>query len=231
MPRKRSPERDQARALWEADRTRPLVSIAEELGIPESRVRKWKCEDKWERPGKGTFRNAEKERSETQRADAKLVAMVEENEGLTDEQRAFCLYYVKSFNAVRSYQKAYGCSYETALSNAWRMMENEGVRAEIRRLKTARNEALMMNADDVIALHWRIAFSSMEDFVEWGRAEVPVMAMFGPVEVEVEDLETGEKKKVPLMKEVNDVRFRESSEVDGQLVQEVKLGKEGARIK
>ena len=30
-----------------------------------------------------------------------------ENEGLTDKQRLFCLYYSKSFNAIRAYQKAY----------------------------------------------------------------------------------------------------------------------------
>lgn len=227
MPRKRSPERDRAREIWEADKTRSLVSIAEELGIPESRVRKWKCEDKWERSGKGTFRNAEKERSDSKR----LVAMVEENDTLTDKQRAFCLHYVKSFNATRAYQKAYECSYDVANAEGYKLLVNPCVREEVIRLKTARNEAMMMNAEDVVELHWRIAFSSMEDFVEWGRAEVQVMNMFGPVEIEAEDPETGEKKKVPLMKEVNDVRFRESSEVDGQLVQEVKLGKDGAGIK
>ncbi|MEA4970174.1 MAG: phage terminase small subunit-related protein [Candidatus Pelethousia sp.] len=33
--------------MRKADKTRSPVSIAEELGMPESRVRKWKCEDKW----------------------------------------------------------------------------------------------------------------------------------------------------------------------------------------
>ena len=43
MPRKRNPLRDRARELWEADKSYPLKSIAEELGVPEARVRKWKC--------------------------------------------------------------------------------------------------------------------------------------------------------------------------------------------
>ena len=53
------------------------------------------------------------------------------------------------------------------------------------------------------------------------------MGAFGPVEIK--DPETGEK--TPLMKEVNTVRFRESAEVDGTLITEVKQGKDGASIK
>ncbi|MGI6151796.1 MAG: terminase small subunit [Christensenellales bacterium] len=227
MARPRNPNRDKARELWEADKSRSLASIAAELGLPASRIRKWKYEDKWEQSDKGALRNAKKERSVSKSTEAKLVAMVEENEDLTDKQRAFCLHYVKSFNATRSYQKAYGCSYEVANAEGPKLLVNPRIRNEIKRLKTARNEAMLMDAEDVVALHWRIAFASLDDFVEWGRAEVPVMALYGPVEVE--NPETGEKE--PLMREINDVRFRESSEVDGQIVQEVKLGRDGASIK
>jgi phage terminase small subunit len=227
LARPRNPNRDKARELWEADKSRSLASIAAELGLPASRIRKWKYEDKWEQSGKGAFRNSKKERSVSKRTAAKLAAMVEENEDLTDKQRAFCLHYVKSFNATRSYQKAYGCSYEVANAEGPKLLVNPRIRNEIKRLKTARNEAMLMDAEDVVALHWRIAFASLDDFVEWGRAEVPVMALYGPVEVE--NPETGEKE--PLMREINDVRFRESSEVDGQIVQEVKLGRDGASIK
>jgi phage terminase small subunit len=227
LARPRNPNRDKARELWEADKSRSLASIAAELGLPASRIRKWKYEDKWEQSDKGALRNAKKERSVSKSTEAKLVAMVEENEDLTDKQRAFCLHYVKSFNATRSYQKAYGCSYEVANAEGPKLLVNPRIRNEIKRLKTARNEAMLMDAEDVVALHWRIAFASLDDFVEWGRAEVPVMALYGPVEVE--NPETGEKE--PLMREINDVRFRESSEVDGQIVQEVKLGRDGASIK
>lgn len=227
MARPRNPNRDKARELWQADPARTLASIAAELGLPESRIRKWKCEDKWEQPDKGAFRNAKKERSVSKSMDAKLVAMVEENEDLTDRQRAFCLNYIKSFNATRSYQKAYGCSYEVANAEGPKLLVNPRVRDEIKRLKKARNEAMLMDAEDIVALHWRIAFASLDDFVEWGRTEEPVLSAFGPVEVK--NPETGEDE--PLMREVNDVRFRESSEVDGQIVQEVKLGRDGASIK
>ena len=53
------------------------------------------------------------------------------------------------------------------------------------------------------------------------------MGAFGPVKVS--DPETG--KKVPLTKAVNVVRFKESYEIDGTLIYEVKQGKDGASVK
>ena len=53
------------------------------------------------------------------------------------------------------------------------------------------------------------------------------MAMYGPVMVT--DEETGEK--VPLIRRVNTMKFKESSEVDGTLVNEIKLGKNGTSLK
>lgn len=53
------------------------------------------------------------------------------------------------------------------------------------------------------------------------------MAMYGPVEIK--DEETG--KKIPLTKRINVVKFKESSEVDGTLITEVKQGRDGTSIK
>ena len=53
------------------------------------------------------------------------------------------------------------------------------------------------------------------------------MAMYGPVKIK--DPETGEEKQ--LTKIVNTVRFKDSSEVDGTILSEVKQGKDGASIK
>ena len=49
MPRARSPERDLAYQLWlGSGKKRKLKDIAEELGVPEGQVRKWKNLDKWD---------------------------------------------------------------------------------------------------------------------------------------------------------------------------------------
>ena len=48
MPRARSPERDLAYQLWlDSGKKKKLKDIAEELGISETLVRKWKNQDKW----------------------------------------------------------------------------------------------------------------------------------------------------------------------------------------
>lgn len=50
MARPRSPNRDKAFQLWmDSGRKRRLKDIAEELGISEEQVRKWKNQDKWEK--------------------------------------------------------------------------------------------------------------------------------------------------------------------------------------
>lgn len=175
MARPRSPSRDKARELWEADRARPLVSIAEELGVPEGRVRKWKCEDQWEQGPKGNVPKRVKERSVTEKTDAKLAAMVEANEALTDKQRAFCLHYVKSFNATQAYRRAYGCGYETAMTEGSRALGNPKVVEEIRRLKDVRNGALLATAEDVVELHLRIAFADMTDFAAFNGGVVSLL--------------------------------------------------------
>lgn len=227
MPRKRNPLRDCARKLWEADKSRPLKSIAEELGISESLLRKWKCDDKWEPSGNVTLRNAEKERYVTKKALRKVMEAMDEAEELTEKEKAFCLHYVQAFNGASAARQA-GYEPRSAKQIAWELLRKPRIREEVQRLKEIKHAALLLgDKEDVLALHWRIAFADLSDFVEWGRATVPVMAMYGPVQVT--DPETGEK--TPLLQEVNDLRFRESSEVDGQLVSEVKLGRNGASIK
>ena len=85
----------------------------------------------------------------------------------------------------------------------------------------------MISKDDIVERFMRIAFADMTDFVEFGRVKVPVMTMMGPIEVLNE--KTG--KKEVLTKEVNDVRFKDSSQVDGGLICQIKQGKDGASLK
>lgn len=62
MGRARNPARDKAYNLWaESDGKAQIKDIAATLGVPDSRVRKWKSEDKWEQKIK---EQSKKERSE-----------------------------------------------------------------------------------------------------------------------------------------------------------------------
>lgn len=222
MARVPDPRIEQAKAMYL--KGMKLVEIASQLNLPEGTVRRWKCTHKWdsERSDKKSERSHEKKK-----AVAEEVEQVMNNPDLTDKQRLFCLYYVRSFNATKAYQKAYEVDYATAASIGYRLLENDGVRAEIARLKQNRLNRELIDEHDIFQKYMDIAFADITDFVDFGREEIQVMGAFGPVEVE--DPETGEK--VPLMKEVNSVRFKEAVQVDGTLITEIKQGKDGASIK
>lgn len=160
--------------------------------------------------------------SHKKRRDEKETWTEEENLDLTDKQALFCLYYVNSYNATTSYQKAYGCNRENAMAAGSRMLRNVKVKNEIERLKKEKYETLMFDERDIFQWHLEIATASITDFVSFGREEVQLINMFGPVV----DKET----KEPVMKEVNYVKFKSSDEVDGRLIKKVKMGKDGASI-
>lgn len=233
MARPRSPNRDKAYQLWlESGKTRQLKEIAAELGVSEEQVRKWKNKDHWDKVtllnSKGNVTKQKIDKNTLREKPAvEAVDQVIENPELTDKQRLFCLYFVKNFNATKAYQKAYGSDYETAMRCGSRMLRNVEVKQEIQRLKEDRMKREYLSENDIFQKYMDIAFSDITDYVEFGREQVHVMGAFGPVMVV--DEETG--KKVPLMKNVNSVRFKESSDVDGTIIAEVKQGKDGASIK
>lgn len=107
------------------------------------------------------------------------------------------------------------------------MLRNVKVKDEIQRLKQNRLNREMLSEEDIFQKYMDIAFADITDYVEFGREIIPVMGPFGPVIVKNE--ETGEK--IEVKKEINVVRFKESVEVDGTLITEVKQGKDGASIK
>lgn len=226
MARAPDPRIEQAKAMYL--KGAKLVEIASQLNIPEGTVRRWKCTHDWdnERSDKKSERS-ERKKEKKKKQVAVEVEQVMVNPDLTDKQRLFCVLYIKCFNATKAYQKAYGCSYETALTNGPALLGNTRIKGEIKKMKQNRLNREMLDEHDIFQRYMDIAFADITDFLEFGQEEVQVMAMYGPVFVK--DPETGEKK--PLMKTVNTVRFKQSADVDGTLISEVKQGKDGASIK
>lgn len=232
MPKARNPNREKAFEIYKSHNGEiDLVEIANQLSLSPGTVRGWKSKDQWEQKLNGTFRkNTERSKKQNiakREAVAKDVEQVLNNTDLTDKQRLFCLYYVRCFNATKAYRKAYGCSYETAMTNGSELLRNTKIRDEIYRLKQNRLNREMLDEHDIFQRYMDIAFADITDYVEFGRVKVQVMGAFGPVKVRNE--ETG--KEEVLTKEVNAVRFREFTDVDGTLIAEVKQGKDGASIK
>ena len=95
------------------------------------------------------------------------------------------------------------------------------------RLKQGRLNREFLSEADIFQKYMDIAFADITDYMTFGTEEIPVMAMYGPVKIK--DPETGEEKQ--LTKIVNTVRFKDSKEVDGTILAEVKQGRDGASIK
>lgn len=205
--------------------------IAEKYGVTINTVKSWKTRYKWSKDGKKVCtQNQKKVCTQNDHKKEKAEEVVEkviENADLTDKQRLFCMYYIRSFNATKAYQKAYQCSYGIAVANAYRMMENDGIRNEIQRLKQHRLNRELLDESDIFQKYLDIAFADITDYLEFGVEETPVMGLYGPIEVK--DPNTG--KKVTLMQKENVVRFKSSSEIDGTILAEVKKGKNGDSIK
>lgn len=231
MARVRSPARDEAKKLYlESNGEMKLVDIAAKLNILDSQVRKWKSQDKWEQELKGALPKSKwnvtnkklNKKSSKKESIADEVKEVLENTELTDKQRLFCVIYAKCMNATKSYLKVYGCSYETAMVNGCNLLRNTKIKEQIDLLLGAEcNKEFLKRS--VLQKYIDIALADITDFLEFGQEEVPVMGPFGPI--------IDKKTKKEITKVINVVRFKESSEVDGTLLSEVKQGKDGASIK
>lgn len=230
MPRQRSPNRDRAFDIYrEHNGDITNRQIAEILNENEKTIAVWKQRDKWSSSGnvvqqkkKSCTTKRTTTKRNTEKENEKLINSVLENPELNDKQRLFCLYFSKCFNATKAYQKAYGCSYETAGSNGYALLQKTEIQAEIQRLKRAKLNQAMLEPEDIFQKYMDIAFADITDFVEFGQEEVPVMTMMGPVKGPYGEIMT---------EMVNVVRFNPSVAVDGTIITEVKHGKNGSSIK
>lgn len=138
---------------------------------------------------------------------AKAKTKKEDSE-LTEKQMLFCIYYAKSFNATKSYQKAYGCKYESAVVNGSRMLTNDKIRKTIEELKASNIQASMLKIDDIVNGFMEIAFNE-ENFpkdrmraMEWlsdhiGLASKEQQARIAKLKAETKRISEDKQEKNP----------------------------------
>lgn len=194
-----------------------LVDIAAQLDCSPATVRTWKNRNKWDEGGSETFQKKRETKRNVSAKKKKVEISVEDgtretlqNDALTPEQQMFCIYYSRTFNAAQSYQKAYGCSYETAMVEGSKSLRKPKIRTEIERLKEIKRQQIVASADDIVELQMRIAFG-----------DIGMALGFGQDDMELKD---GSTVKVNVM------RLKESDQVDTQLIQSVIEGKGGVSI-
>jgi phage terminase small subunit len=148
-----------------------------------------------------------------------------EGDEITDKQRIFCFHYVKSFNATLSAIKA-GYAKETAHVQGSRMLRNVKVATFIRELKEDMQTDLFISAKDVLNYYIKIAFADITDYVTFTRKDI----MTGKNDV-VLNPDGSVKDIIPRVESWNEMFFKNSEEIDGTIVSEVRQGRDGVSVK
>ena len=189
--------------------------FAAKYGVSINTVNSWKKRYAWSRNKKtgciqkGCTQN--KKGAHKKEAVAEDVSQVVINDELTDQQQLFCLYQSRMFNYTKAYMKAYpGCTYASAAVLGSRLMKNQLIRKTIEQLKQNHMNREMLKQEDIFQKYMDIAFADMNDFMSFGQEEIETD--YGP-------------------RMVNSVRLKESDQVDGTLITEVKQGRDGVSVK
>ena len=220
MARVRSPNRDKAFEIYKLNNGEILLKdIATQLGVKDAQIRKWKSQDKWEEKLKGTLpknkRNVINKKTDiNKQAINEDIELVLKNDKLTEKQKLFCIYYIENFNATKAYQRAYECSYATAMSEGSKSLRNPKIKIEIDRLTNECLEEQEINSKLLSKRLWKkyidIAFADITDYLEFNSKEVQG--------------EYGTYTK-------NTISLKNSDEVDGSLISEISEGRDGIKIK
>lgn len=189
--------------------------IAAKYGVSMNTVKSWKKRYAWSRNKKtGCIQKVctqNKKGAHKKEAVAEDVSQVVINDELTDQQQLFCLYQSRMFNYTKAYMKAYpGCTYASAAVLGSRLMKNPVIRKEIEQLKQNHMNRELLKQEDIFQKFMDIAFADMNDFISFGQEEIETD--YGP-------------------RMVNSVRLKESDQVDGTLITEVKQGRDGVSVK
>ncbi len=151
--------------------------IATKYRVSVNTVKSWRKRYGWSRDGKkGCTPNAPQNKKRVYPKKEKVAPVQPEpvredsdeaeNDELTENQRLFCLYYVKYRNQIKAYQKAYQCSYENAHACAYRCWQMQAVQTEIKKLLDEVHEGIKIDIEDLIQQQIDIARADVTDFVD-----------------------------------------------------------------
>lgn len=219
------PNWSKIREEWETS-TITFKDLAIKHGLKDSTVRSRKNREKWQRNESNATqqtKNVATKKAKPQKRKKAVKEPVIENDDLNDNQRLFCIYYTRYWNATKAYQKAYGAGYETSMVNGSKLLRNTKVKAEIDRIREEQASELMIGTREILQKYIDIAFADITDFVEFGQRPLP------------DDLVGFDEDGQPIYDEsarlYNFFSLKNSDEIDGSILTEVKEGKEGITVK
>ena len=198
--------------------------IATKYGVSINTVKSWKRRYKWNRDSRAIDNLLFDESISCEE-----VKQIINNDDLTNKQKLFCVYYISCFNATKAYRKAYGCSYETALTNGPSLLRNTRIKEEVQLLIKNKFNRAMLSEDDIFQKYIDIAFSDISDYLKFGKK---YSRCWGKDEegndIPVIDPETGRQKVIDYsyVELIDDVY-----ENDTSIISEISQGKDGIKIK
>ena len=203
-----------------------LKDLAEKHGIKPATLRSRKNREKWQKrgsPDDATQRATQRNTNATQRknvATKKKVAPkakeILESSDLEDWEEIFCLEYLKHFNKTKAYHKARpDVTYDSAKTLGNRLFTEVYIQKRLAELKSAKQEQLFIEGTDIDAQWAKQAFADITDFIEF-RTETSAF---------VDD--TGEISE----REYLIVSLKDSDKIDGMMVKEFKMTRDGPVIK
>ena len=200
--------------------------IAEKYNVTISAVKQWSRRDWKQSKGlqkRNQICNQQKKLQRQKVTKKKLIESVEINDELTEKRKLFCLYFADCLNATQAYIKAFNVRRTIAQVEGFRMLRIPKIKTEIDKLKQIKYDAIMLSAEDIVERQMRIAFADMNDFIDITTDESKVITAEGTIKLD----ENGK----PVITKYNDLLVKESSEIDGAVIQEVKSTKDGLSIK
>lgn len=218
---------------WETTKI-TLADLAEKHDIKLGTLKSRKSREKWSKDATekdatktkkvATIKEDAAKEKEVVESEEVTTSDLEGDDGLTDKQRLFCMYYVRSLNATSAYKKVYECSYQTAMANGSRLLSNAKVKETVAELKKQRLESLDLDKFDVLEKYKAIAFADITDFIDFTQVESEA------TETSVEYNPDGSKKSektevVPYT--YTKFSMHHSEEIDGTLITELSKGKDG----
>lgn len=210
-----------------------MKDLAEKHGIKPSTLRSRKNREGWSRdePKKATQQREKsvatqrnkKRNVATQKPALKTEAIIN-NSGLEDWEEVFCLEYLKHFNQTKAYQKAKPeTTYESARVLGSRTFAKVHIQERLEELKREQRKELYIDSLDIKKQWLKQAFADITDFVDFGTEEVDVLDEDGSRMFDMDGNRITAKRSY--------VYFKDKSKVDGTLIQEVKIGRDGPVLK
>ncbi len=198
MARAPNKKAEEAKELYQQGM--PLVEIAKKLNIPAGTVRRWKSTYKWSNESERSDNKANvriAKNGSSKKTATKEVGTAPENTELTENQRLFCLLYVKYRNKVKAYQKAFNASYECACGNASSLWKNIEIQKYINQLLEQYRSGIDIQIQDLFQWYLDIARADINDFITIKNNMVELkQEIDGMVAAEISSTQKGVKVKL-----------------------------------